>query len=137
MAVAFRAGHHPCRKGAGVKCMVDGVAYGTMSEACKVWGLSVWTLRRTLDRSSWRPLTAQDIREAISRSRRRQSQRRVYTEPWTDHTGRVFPTFTALCEGWGVRRDLVKHRIKRGWSIERALTVPLYGKREGESDGGD
>lgn len=137
MAVAFRAGHHPCRKGAGVKCMVDGVAYSTMSEAAKACGLSIWTLRRTLDQGGWKPLTAQDIREAIGRSRQRRSQRRVYTEPWIDHTGREHPSFTALCEAWGVRRELVKHRIKRGWSIEAALTVPLYGKQEDGSDGGD
>lgn len=135
--MAFNPGHHPCRKGAGVKCIVDGVAYGTMSEAAKAWGLSIWTLHRTLEQKGWRPLTAQDIREAIGRSRRRQSQRRVYTEPWTDHTGRVFPTFTAMCEAWGVRRDLAKYRITRGWSIGAALTVPLYGKQEDGSDGGD
>lgn len=134
--MAFKAGHHPCRKGAGVKCMVDGVAYSTMSEACRVWGLSVWTLRRSLDQNGWRPLTAKDIREAIGRSRQRQAQRRVYMTPWTDHTGRQFPTFTAMCEAWGVRRDLVKHRVNRGWGIEAALTAPLYGKQEGGSDGG-
>lgn len=135
--MAFNPGHHPCRKGAGVKCMVGGVTYSTMSEACRVWGLSVWTLRRTLDQSGWRPLTAQDIREAIGRSKQRRSQRRVYTEPWTDHTGREHPSFTAMCEAWGVRRALVKHRIKRGWGIRAALTVPLYGKQGGESNGGD
>ena len=117
--------------------MVDGVAYSTMSEAAKAWGLSIWTLRRTLERNGWRPLTAQDIREAIGRSRRRQSQRRVYTDPWADHTGRTFFTFRAMCEAWGVRRELVKHRIKRGWSIGAALTEPLYGKRDGGDGGRD
>lgn len=135
--MVFNPGHHPCRKGAGVKCIVDGVTYGTMSEAAKVWGLSIWTLRRVLDQGGWRPLTPRDIREAIGRSKKRRAQRRVYTEPWTDHTGRTFPTFTALCEAWGARRDLVKFRIRRGWSLERALTVPLYGKREAGDGGRD
>lgn len=135
--MAFNPGHHPCRKGAGVRCIVDGVTYGTMSEAAKVWGLSIWTLRRVLDQGGWRPLTVRDIREAIGRSKKRRAQRRVYTEPWIDHTGREHPSFTAMCEAWGMRRDLVKHRIKKGWGIEAALTVPLYGKREGESDGRD
>lgn len=135
--MAFNPGHHPCRKGAGVKCIVDGVTYGTMSEAAKVWGLSIWTLRRVLDQGGWRPLTVRDIQEAIGRSRQRQAQRRVYMTPWTDHTGRTFPTFTAMCEAWGMRRDLVKHRIKRRWSIEAALTAPLYGKQEDGSDGAD
>lgn len=135
--MAFNPGHHPCRKGAGVKCIVDGVTYGTMSEAAKVWGLSIWTLRRVLDQGGWRPLTPRDIREAIGRSKKRRSQRRVYTEPWIDHTGREHPSFTAMCEAWGARRDLVKYRIRRGWSLEAALTVPLYGKQEDGSDGGD
>lgn len=135
--MAFNPGHPPCRKGAGVKCMVGGVAYSTMSEAAKAWGLSIWTLRRTLDQGGWKPLTTRDIREAIGRSRQRRSQRRAYTEPWTDHTGREHPSFTAMCEAWGMRRDLVKHRIKKGWSIERALTAPRYGKREEGRDGGD
>lgn len=135
--MAFNPGHHPCRKGAGVKCIVDGVTYGTMSEAAKAWGLSIWTLRRVLDQGGWRPLTVRDILEAIGRSKKRRAQRRVYTEPWTDHTGREHPSFTAMCEAWGTRRDLVKFRIRRGWSLERALTVPLYGKREDGSDGGD
>lgn len=135
--MAFNPGHHPCRKGAGVKCIVDGVTYGTMSEAAKVWGLSIWTLRRVLDQNGWRPLTVRDIREAIGRSKKRRAQRRVYTEPWTDHTGREHPSFTAMCEAWGARRDLVKHRVKRGWGIRAALTAPLYGKQEDGSDGGD
>ena len=135
--MAFNPGHHPRRKGAGVKCIVDGVTYGTMSEAAKAWGLSIWTLRRVLDQGGWRPLIPRDIREAIGRSKKRRAQRRVYTVPWTDHTGREHPTFTAMCEAWGVRRDLVKFRIRRGWSIERALTVPLYGKREDGRDGRD
>lgn len=135
--MAFNPGHHPCRKGAGVKCIVDGATYGTMSEAAKAWGLSIWTLRRVLDQGGWRPLTVRDILEAIGRSKKRRAQRRVYTEPWTDHTGRVFPSFTAMCAAWEMRRDLVKFRIRRGWSIERALTVPLHGKREEGSDGRD
>ena len=121
----------------GVKCTVDGVTYSTMTEACKVWGISIWALRRTLEQSGWAPLTVRDIKEAIARSRQRRAQLRVYAEPWTDHTGKEFPSFTAMCEAWGARRDLVKNRVKQGWSIEAALTAPLYGKQEEGSDGGE
>ena len=133
--MTFKEGHRPC-KPAGVKCTVAGVTYSAMSEACKVWGLPVWTLRRTLEQSGWRPLTVRDIQEAVGRSRQRRAQLRVYAQPWTDHTGKEYPSFTAMCAAWGVRRALVKHRVNRGWGIEAALTVPLYGKQGGESDGG-
>ena len=124
-------------RASGVKCTVDGVTYSTMTEACKVWGISIWTLRRALEQSGWAPLTVRDIKEAIARSRQRRAQLRVYAQPWTDHTGREFPSFTAMCEAWGMRRDLAKNRVKQGWSIEAALTTPLYGKQEEGSDGGE
>lgn len=43
----------------------------------------------------------------------------------TDHTGRVFPSFRAMCEAWGVSPGLVRVRISRmGWSLRCALTTP-------------
>lgn len=43
----------------------------------------------------------------------------------TDHTGRAFPSFRAMCEAWGVRPGLVRARISQmGWSLRCALTTP-------------
>ena len=43
----------------------------------------------------------------------------------TDHTGRVFPSFQAMCEAWGVSPGLVRVRISQmGWSLRCALTTP-------------
>lgn len=43
----------------------------------------------------------------------------------TDHTGRVFPTFRAMCEAWGVSPGLVRDRVNyMGWSLRCALTTP-------------
>ena len=43
----------------------------------------------------------------------------------TDHTGRVFPTFRAMCGAWGVSSGLVRVRISQlGWSLKNALTTP-------------
>lgn len=43
----------------------------------------------------------------------------------TDHTGRVHPTFRAMCEAWGVSPGLVSFRLhKMGWSLKNALTTP-------------
>lgn len=44
---------------------------------------------------------------------------------YTDHTGRDFPTFQAMCEAWGVRPGTVSARLhKMGWSLKNALTTP-------------
>lgn len=43
----------------------------------------------------------------------------------TDHTGRVFPSFRAMCETWGVSPGTVSARLhKMGWSLKNALTTP-------------
>lgn len=46
-----------------------------------------------------------------------------YGIPSRDHTGRDFPTLTAMAEAWGVRPSTVSLRLDRGWSVEDALTI--------------
>jgi len=46
-------------------------------------------------------------------------------KPSTDHTGRDFPTFQAMCEAWGLSPGTVRCRLhKMGWSLKNALTTP-------------
>lgn len=46
-------------------------------------------------------------------------------KPSTDHTGRAFPSFKAMCAAWGVSPGLVSSRLhKMGWSLKNALTTP-------------
>ena len=46
-------------------------------------------------------------------------------KPSTDHTGRVFPSFKAMCAAWGVDPGVVSSRLhKMGWSLRCALTTP-------------
>lgn len=42
-----------------------------------------------------------------------------------DHEGNEFPTITAMCRHWGITKDAYKKRIKRGWSLEDTLTIPV------------
>lgn len=43
-------------------------------------------------------------------------------KPIKDHTGKEFSSITALCEYYGIERKTYCQRIKRGWSVEDALT---------------
>lgn len=46
-------------------------------------------------------------------------------KPSTDHTGRDYPSFKAMCEAWGVDPGVVSSRLhKMGWSLKNALTTP-------------
>lgn len=43
----------------------------------------------------------------------------------TDHTGRKFPTISAMCKFWRMPLNTYRHRVKwLGWDKERALTSP-------------
>ena len=44
----------------------------------------------------------------------------------TDHKGHVFPSKQKMCKYWGVPRNTYNLRIKRGWSMEKALTEPIH-----------
>lgn len=41
-----------------------------------------------------------------------------------DHENRCFKNMTQMCKYWGVTRELYKDRIRRGWTIKDALTIP-------------
>lgn len=41
-----------------------------------------------------------------------------------DHLGKVFPTIRAMCKHWNINVSTFSFRIRKGWSIEKALTEP-------------
>lgn len=41
-----------------------------------------------------------------------------------DHLGRVFPSVAARARFYGVPPDRVLNRMKSGWTLEEALTIP-------------
>lgn len=42
--------------------------------------------------------------------------------PCTDHTGQTFPSQKAMAEAWGISPKIYMGRVRRGWSVEEALT---------------
>lgn len=43
--------------------------------------------------------------------------------PSTDHLGVVHPSFRAMCRAWGINHMVVTKRLRRGCSVEVALTA--------------
>lgn len=41
-----------------------------------------------------------------------------------DHLGQTFPTISAMCKHWNMKRSTYNARIKSGWSVKDALTTP-------------
>ena len=45
-----------------------------------------------------------------------------------DHEGNEFPSIEAMCKYWGIKKHSYEKRIKRGWSLEDTLTIPVGSK---------
>ena len=41
-----------------------------------------------------------------------------------DHTGREFASVSKMCLFWGISQQLYNSRLRSGWSVEKALTMP-------------
>lgn len=46
-----------------------------------------------------------------------------------DHTGKVFYSFTEMCEYYGTKPGIVNNRLRAGWSLEESLVTPVGGKK--------
>ena len=44
--------------------------------------------------------------------------------PSRDHTGRDFPSFSAMARAWGLTPSMLQGRLERGLLMEQALTLP-------------
>ena len=47
-----------------------------------------------------------------------------------DHTGRDFPSISAMARAWGLDPRLVSARLSKGWSVEKALQPPRKWKKQ-------
>lgn len=79
---------------------------------------------------SWLFMRLRTLRERENKLHNPKEDRRKpkggsHGKPSTDHTGRVFPSFKAMCAAWGVDPGLVRIRTcQMGWSLKNALTTP-------------
>jgi len=100
---------------AGHKCLDhQGNKFKTVSEMCEYWGISIdcycarkhrkWSLKKILT-EPMRPVTQ--------------------GRPCEDHLGQKFKTQSAMCDHWGISQETFGMRIKAGWSLKRALVLPV------------
>ena len=54
-------------------------------------------------------------------------------KPCRDHTGRVFPSLSAMAEAWGLSPAMLRGRLFRKWSLDKAL-MGLPGARRVSCD---
>lgn len=56
---------------------------------------------------------------------------------FVDHLGKQYSSNREMCEHWGIAYETYLNRMKNGWSLEEALTVPSRNKKAKDFQGND
>lgn len=101
------------QKGRMAKPCIDhkGVSYASYAEMAKAYGLLPRVFYCRHFKYGW------SIERSLNASVHRGNSR-----PVTDHTGRAFPSVTAMTRAWGVRVCTFNARRRKGWDLEKSLT---------------
>ena len=54
-----------------------------------------------------------------------------HMKPCRDHTGREFPSITAMAAAWGIPLHVLYNRRERDWPLDKALTTPVGHRKSG------
>lgn len=90
----------------------DGELYSTIGACCRAWGVN---------QATYSQLRSNGLAPADAY---RRAPKAVASCPCTDHEGREYPSEQAMCDAWGMSVAMFKGRLRLGWSLEEALTVP-------------
>lgn len=90
----------------------DGELYSTIGACCRAWGVN---------QATYSQLRTDGLKPADAY---RRAPKAVASCPCADHEGREYPSEQAMCDAWGMSVAMFKGRLRLGWSLEEALTVP-------------
>lgn len=96
------------------KITVRGEKFNSIKEACEYFHLNYQTIVNRIFTYKW------SIEKAFSTSI---VPSRIKAK---DHLGKTYPSITAMAKAYNISQWVVRTRLNRGWSMEEALTQPLY-----------
>lgn len=94
----------------------QGRKFKSCTEMCDFWGVDLDVYRCRVHSLKW---TKERALTTLVKTRIR-----IKLQP-TDHEGRTFESFEQLARHYAMCPDTLKHRLKKGMSLEQALTTPV------------
>ena len=94
----------------------QGRKFKSCAEMCDFWGVDLDVYNCRVHSLKW---TKERALTTTVKNRVRMKL------PTTDHQGRTFESFEQLARNYAMCPDTLKHRLKRGMSLEQALTMPV------------
>ena len=90
-----------------------GNIYPSIKDMCKVYNINPETYSRRIK------VYHMSVAEALTNPVKHNSGMRCQ-----DHHGKYYKSRTKMCENYGIDRKLFEYRIKNGYTLEEALTLP-------------
>ncbi len=87
--------------------------YSSYKKMADAYGIKPYLLERRLH-------NGEDIKSALTRP----PDPPIKSKYTRDHTGRQFKSFSAMCKFYQMDYHLVDGRLRKGWTLEHALTCP-------------
>lgn len=96
-----------------------GVEYRSIHDMCSAYGVTEDAYYSRIKRG-W------SLKDALTREL---SEVGLRCPKQTDHLGNEYSSISEMCKAYGIMDETYRYRIKHGFSVEEALTMPL--QREG------
>lgn len=93
----------------------QGRKFKTCAEMCEFWGVDLENYNVRVHSLKWTK------ERALTTPVKTRTRLKL---PTVDHQGRIFESFEQLARHYRMCPDTLKHRLKRGLSLEQALTTP-------------
>ena len=93
----------------------QGRKFKTCGEMCDFWGVDLENYNCRVHSLKW------SKERALTTPVKTRTKIKL---PTVDHQGRAFESFEQLARNYAMCPDTLKHRLKRGMSLEQALTTP-------------
>ena len=93
----------------------QGRKFKSCGEMCEFWGVDLENYNVRVHSLKW------SKERALTTPVKTRTRLKL---PTVDHQGRAFESFEQLARHYAMCPDTLKHRLKRGMSLEQALTMP-------------
>ena len=89
-----------------------GAEYPSVTAMCEAWGVARHVYWHRVKRKGW------SIEKALTTP----VGKRGRSKPCVDHLGNRYDSAKEMCDAWGVDQTTYSRRVKKGWTVEDALT---------------
>lgn len=102
-----------------------GKSYETISDMCRHYNINYSVLRARL-------LTGWSLKDSLTVPVN--TDICIKAKEVEDHLGNKYNSITSMCKSYGLGIDTYKYRIKKGWTVEKALTTLVRPKKKYNRD---